>query len=527
MAVGAAVYSPTRYALLPAVARDTGWSLGRVNSLIEMGGAAAIVGGALLGYQLYEQVWAKLPDWPAPVVVAAVLNLAAALLAIPAYFPSDVRRPEPPLAAVSGFFGDGRRILADREARYALFGLAFFLALMTVGTGAMAGFALEPSAGVEKDRLLRTLLLVFLAVAAGSWLAGFQKHLYRGLGLVPVAAVGMFLALAWILWTGSLQGPCLLLGLMGGMLNVPLRAFYQSRVPPDARGNGMAFMNLSIYLATLSLSVLLIGLAKYELVSGKTAQLGLLMVLAGVGIVAAAVLAFRPLLELVLEILLWPIYRIRAEGPGVVEFPMRGPVLIVANHTAWMDPIWLGKVVPRFLTPMMTSVYYDKPGIRWLMDHVTHTIRVPQSTFRREAPELRDAVAALDAGRVLLVFPEGALKRKEEQHLRHFGQGIWRILKERPQTPIVACWIEGGWSSYTSYFNGPPTANKRLDWWRRIRIGMAAPRVLGAKVLSDQRGTRSYLMQTCLDARDYLGLPRVELPQQADDALDVDQTAGT
>jgi hypothetical protein len=34
-------------------------------------------------------------------------------------------------------------------------------------------------------------------------------------------------------------------------------------------------------------------------------------------------------------------------------------------------------------------------------------------------------------------------------------------------------------------------------------------------------------MQTCLDARDYLGLPRVELPQQADDALDVDQSAGT
>src|SRR5260370_13526541 len=66
MAVGAAVYSPTRYALLPAVAHDTELSLGRVNSWIEMGGAAATVGGALLGHELHGRFWPQVGGWPLP-----------------------------------------------------------------------------------------------------------------------------------------------------------------------------------------------------------------------------------------------------------------------------------------------------------------------------------------------------------------------------------------------------------------------------------------------------------------------------
>jgi 1-acyl-sn-glycerol-3-phosphate acyltransferase len=234
----------------------------------------------------------------------------------------------------------------------------------------------------------------------------------------------------------------------------------------------------------------------------------------------------RSVLEQGLEILTWPMYRLRAAGPGLAEFPMRGAVLVVSNHAAWFDPIWLGTVVPRFVTPMMTSVYYDKPVIHWLMVHVAHTIRVPQAAFRREAPELKDAVAALDAGRVLLVFPEGALRRKEEQSVRYFGQGVWRILKERPETPVIACWIEGNWGSFTSYFKGPPTVNKRLDWRRPIGLGMASPRLLDAGVLADQRATRAFLMRACLEARTYLGLPAGELPAQIEEGIPKEGDSG-
>jgi 1-acyl-sn-glycerol-3-phosphate acyltransferase len=520
MAIGAAVYSPTRYALLPAVARDTGLPLTRVNGWIEMSGAAAIVGGALLGHQLHGQSWPVDSGWPAALLATLALNLAAMLFALPASFPTDVWRPEPPLGAVRGFFRDGGRILADCEARLGLLGLTYFLPLLTVGAGILAQYALGLGDDQGHGGGIRALLFVFLGVAGGSWLAGCQRHLYRGLGLVPLAAVGLLVSLAWAMATDNPTGPCLLLGLMGGLLNVPLRAFYQSSVPADARGNGMAFMNLSIYLVTVALSLLVFALTEWGGLSTAIAQFGFLMALTGLGAAFTFIIALRSMVELIAEFILWPFYRIRSYGPGVDAFPMRGPVLIVSNHTAWGDPLWLGKVVPRYLTPMMTSVYYDKPVVHWLMKYVAHTIRVPAATFRREAPELKDAVAALDSGRVVIVFPEGALKRKEEQWLRQFGQGIWRILHERPETPVVVCWVEGGWGSYTSYFNGPPTVNKKLDWWRPIRIAMEIPRRLDTALLSDQRATRAYLMQACIDARKYLGLPAPSALESAQEGPD-------
>jgi hypothetical protein len=112
------------------------------------------------------------------------------------------------------------------------------------------------------------------------------------------------------------------------------------------------------------------------------------------------------------------------------------------------------------------------------------------------------------------VFPEGWLRRREDQPLRNFGQGIWHILRQRPATPIVACWIEGGFGSYTSYVGGPPTVNKHLDWWRRIDIAVAEPEVIDPAVLADQRATRAYLMRACLEARRYLGLMVPETPDE-------------
>src|SRR6185312_6352960 len=134
-------------------------------------------------------------------------------------------------------------------------------------------------------------------------------------------------------------------------------------------------------------------------------------------------------------------------------------------------------------------------------------IRVPWASFRREAPELTDAVAVLRRGGCILIFPEAQLRRREDQLLRMFGQGVWRILQELPETPVLLCWIEGGWGSFTSYFHGPPLRGKGLDWRRHIDIAVDAPQVLDPGILADQHSTRQYLMRACLECRRYLGLP--------------------
>src|SRR5262249_58618429 len=172
-------------------------------------------------------------------------------------------------------------------------------------------------------------------------------------------------------------------------------------------------------------------------------QVWLVAGLSAAAMVAAGGCLLRPLLEQTMEILIWPMYRVRAHGPGVPAFPLQGPVVLVANHSSWFDPVWAAKVMPRPLYPMMTSVFYDLPVLRWLMINVVQAIRVQAATFRREVPELDDAWTVLDRGGCLVVFPEGMLRRKDEQPLRQFAQGIWRIPRERPDTPVVVFWIEG------------------------------------------------------------------------------------
>jgi 1-acyl-sn-glycerol-3-phosphate acyltransferase len=513
-ALGAAVYSPTRYALLPAVAEDTGLALGRVVGWIETGGAAAIVSGMVLGWYLHGL------DSPAAAATllsgagaAALLNGIGLLTALPASFPSDTRRPELPTAAVAGFFQDTSRIVQDREARAALLGLAAFIGLLTAGTGAMIAYTLSPQFADQRAALPEAMVLVAIGAALGSLLAGLQAHPRRQLGLVPYAAAGLLAAFAWAAVSSELRWPAFLMGVMGGILNVPLRADYQAAVPADARGNGMAVMNTANYLCGTLMAVLLFAFARLQLLS-ISGQLWLLAAFAGFGILVAWWVLFRDSLEQLIEILIWPFYRIRAFGPDLKQIPLRGPLLVVANHTAWFDPAWLAKVLPRRLTPMMTSRYYDLPLVSWLMVHVVRAIRVQVGKLLRDPPEIQEAIEALDRGECLVIFPEGYMRRRSDRVLSRFGQGIWRILSQRPATPVVVCWIEGGWGSYASYAGGPPAVNKPMDWWRAISIGVAPPQVLDPGLLADHRATRTYLMRACLEARRHLGLPPLTLTEE-------------
>lgn len=507
VALGSAVYSPARYALLPAVAVDTRIPLPRVNGWIELGGASAIIGGAALG-------WAVFAGPLAGGTAAALLglNLLSLLTALPVAFPSDVRRPEAPGRAIAGFFRDSLRIGRERMAAGSLLGLASFQGIVTAGAGAIVARTLEREAHEE---LLQAMGLMGLGAALGCLAASWQGHPRRCLGLVPLGATGLLLALAWaILAMGTEAGlplaPCFALGFMGGLVNVPLRAAYQAAVPADARGNGMAVMNTVIYVLTTALSVLVIGLIHAGVLPTPAAQLIFLAVLAGAGAVAAWRLLLPPAVEQILEMMLTPMYRVRIHGPGFDLIPRRGPLLVVANHAAYLDPFWLCKVLPRQATPLMTSAFFDLPFIRWCMVHIVGAIRVPEARFRREAPELRDAIAVLQKGGCVLIFPEAQLRRRADQLLRLFGQGVWRILNELPDTPVLVCWIEGGWGSFTSYQGGPPLRGKGPDLARRIDIAFEKPHVIDPEILADQQATRQYLMRTCRECRRYLGLSEKE-----------------
>jgi 1-acyl-sn-glycerol-3-phosphate acyltransferase len=499
VAVGSAVYGPARYALLPAAAQDARVPLTRVNGFMQAGMICAVVGGCVLGARLHDQLWL---GYEAAAADAAALSLVCLLAAVPVWFTADVRRREAGAAALAGFFRDGGRIAHGPGSLSSVLGLTALRGLLLGTVGALLAVALGQ--GVADERLLGVGLWLAVGVAAGSLLAGVQRHQRRALGLVPLGATGLVLGLL-LAAAGVAPGWALLLllGFSAGLAGVPLAAKYQPSVPADARGNALAIAGSAAFLLAAALAGILLGLVS------AAARLWLVTALAAVGTVVGWWALARNCAEQVLEWLIWPLYRIRGHGPGFDHFPLRGPALVVANHSAWLDPLWLGKVVPRKLTPMMTSMFYDLPGLRWLMKTVVGAIRVQAATYRREAPEIQEAIRTLDHGGCVVIFPEGYLRRSDAALLRPFGQGVWHILRERPETVVVVCWIQGGWGSFFSYFGGPPTKNKRMDVWRRIDVAAGEPQLLKPEVLADLRATRTYLRRLCLETRRYLGLAPV------------------
>jgi 1-acyl-sn-glycerol-3-phosphate acyltransferase len=521
LGTGHAVYSPARYALLPAAAQDARLPLNRVTGWIDVGCASGMVAGLLVTYSSASFSWPNalaVSEWesgplsqsepwhfPATLGVALGCDLLATLAALPVYFLSDPRRPESRALALGNFPRDSKLILKDRAAYGSLVGLACYLGMVAAALATALAVVPSPLLDSPCAMIPQSLLLAGVGAANGCLLAAIQGHPRRMLGLVPPAALGMAAALTWATIDSNCTCVWFLVGFLGAVLAVPLRTEFQSAIPADARGNGMALMNAATYLSMGGVSLSLLAFGWLDFLT-PPAQLGVLAASAAGGAMFVWRALLREAIEQFGEIVLWPMYRIRAHGPGRSQMPLHGPLLVIANHTAWFDPLWLAKVLPRRLTAMMTSRFFDLPILHWLMRNVAGAIRVPAMPFRREAPELQEAVAVLDRGGCVLIFPEGAMKRHSDDLLRHFCQGVWRILRQRPTTPVVVCWIEGGWGSFTSYEGGPPTVNKHLDWRRQIDIAVDAPHVLDAALFADNHATRDYLWRACLDARRYLEL---------------------
>ena len=349
---------------------------------------------------------------------------------------------------------------------------------------------------VPGDAATRRSPLIGLVIAAlaGAVIPFLYWAPYRALGLVTYSAFGWLAAAAhgvcWHQWPGWAHG--LPLGLIIG-------ALVRGR-----RGLEHVEENYVLIAAVLAGAGIAWG---FVLTERPFTIAGYLVLAIALGLVALGFMRlFRPLFEITLEPWLWLRYSLRGRGSGLDHFPRTGPCLVIANHACWLDPLFLAKILPRPITPMMTARFFDQKVLRRLMLSF-NVIRVPEKAVKKDAPEIREAVATLNRGECVVIFPEGYLRRSEERVLRRFGQGVWQILQARPETPVYACWIEGGWGSYMSYFNGPPTKNKKKDLRRAIGIGMSSPVTIPPEVLTDHMTARIYLMNLVLAARTHLELP--------------------
>lgn len=135
---------------------------------------------------------------------------------------------------------------------------------------------------------------------------------------------------------------------------------------------------------------------------------------------------------------------------GKANIPMQrepGALIVVANHTAGVDPLLIQVACPFEIRWMMARDMME-PGLSelWRWADV-----IPVDRSGKDTTSARQAISHLRGGRVLGVFPEGRLERPE-RHILPFLPGLG-LLAKRTGARVLPVIIEGtpqvdpAWSS--------------------------------------------------------------------------------
>jgi 1-acyl-sn-glycerol-3-phosphate acyltransferase len=256
-----------------------------------------------------------------------------------------------------------------------------------------------------------------------------------------------------------------MIGVSGGLYIVPLFAMVQMRTPPQERARVIAANNIinALFMVLSSLAgALLLGLAGVSIPV-------FFLILALVN-VAVAVYIYSLVPEFTLRFMVWMIthtmYRFRHRD--LDRIPEDGPAVLVCNHVSYMDALLIIGACRR---PVRFVI--DEPIYRMFLLHfIFRAARAIPIVSQRSNPvglnsALEAISAALEAGEVVCIFPEGQLTR--DGSVNDFKPGIERIIKKNP-VPVVPLALKGLWGSFFSHKNGHAMSRLPQRFWSRVEL---------------------------------------------------------
>ena len=470
LGVHSTLFGPVKYAILPQ--HLTIDELVGGNGLVEMGTFVAILVGTIAGGLVVSVK-------PYGALAAGVLAIAIAAAGwlvsrrIP-YTPAVA----PELAINWNPFSETWRNLRIAQENLvvwrSMLGISWFWFYGAIYLAQLPAFTQRVLGG---DEHVFTLLLALfsIGIGIGSLLCERLSGRRVELGLVPFGSIGLTL-FAIDLWlatrgmsaeTQSGVAPFLavgahwriaidivLLGAFGGFYTVPLYALIQSRSLPSHRSRIIAANNILNAIFIIASAGVAIGL----LAAGLSIPQLFLVVGVMNALVAAYIYTLVP--EFLMRFLAWllihTVYRVRQQG--LENIPDEGPCIVVCNHVSYVDAVVIAACVRRPIRFVMDHRIFRVP----LLSFIFRAMRTIPIAPARENPALKErafaeAAAALGAGEIVGIFPEGRLTHTGE--LNAFRPGVQQILAATP-VPVVPMALRGLWGSVFS--------RARKDRMRRI-----------------------------------------------------------
>ncbi len=360
----------------------------------------------------------------------------------------------------------------DPWSRRAIWGLVLLGGIMAFFQQALIYFGQDAlHLSIEKSPMLFPLAAIGIGI--GALLTGhFSKHTIE-VGLIPVGAIsvvigslGLSLAAApfWVeFWIVGIGASC-------GMYLVPINAFLQQRIPKERRGEVFGASSFLSFSAMILASSLFYLLTKKAGLSARSC----IFTIALITLLPATIACLRlpnHLVRFWLMRLIRRLYKIRFQG--LENLPREGGALLICNHTAYADALILQAATQRpvrFLVSrdVFKSWKWCKPLFKLTDCIPIHTSDGPRALVN----SLKEARAAMEAGAIVAIFPEGELTKTGS--LMKFNKGFEKIARNSG-CPIIPAHIDNLWGSIFSYRHGTPRLRLPFKFHYPVSVQFGKP----------------------------------------------------
>ena len=494
-----ALLSTAKYGIISELVPRS--SLSAANGLVALVTLVAAIAGAGAGMELAARTLASNSLTLAAIAleVVAVVGVIGSLMI--QRVPSANPTLEFPWNPIQYSWRDMKLVFGDRPLLRVTLGIAFFWSLASL---AQMNIDVYVTGELSKSQTEVGIFLAVLSlgVGLGSVLAGWWSGGRVELGMVPlgallmsVACVILFMCHSSSMMAGAMLG---MIGLGGGLFNVPLNAYLQERSPHEKLAAILAAGNQLTSLGMVAVAGL------FWLLSGPlNLSAAQIFLITGIGILPIFAYVVWLLPQATVRFFVWLlsrfVYRVRLYD--VENLPEKGPGLLVANHVSWLDGVMLLLSSSRNIRMVAYADYVQGPWIGWLA-RLFGIIPIRSGDGPRALMQsLTTAREALLAGELVCIFAEGQVTRNGQ--LQKFERGLLKILKGT-DAPVIPVFLDELWGSIFSHDRGKILWKKPRHWPYPISIsfGPALHNVddvdvvrhgvleLGAKSMERRKGRR-------------------------------------
>ncbi|MCP4428419.1 MAG: 1-acyl-sn-glycerol-3-phosphate acyltransferase [Chloroflexi bacterium] len=125
----------------------------------------------------------------------------------------------------------------------------------------------------------------------------------------------------------------------------------------------------------------------------------------------------------------------RIDASQLHKVPSDGPILLIANHINFLEvPIMYTHLMPRPLTAFVKSENWERPFLRWLFELWNG---IPLHRGEADMVAIRRGLAALEAGKILVISPEGTRSGDGRLQKAHPGIVIMALKSGAPILPVA------------------------------------------------------------------------------------------